>query len=78
MWTNLAGFKVVYKERVYRTLALTSIDFKNNIMPKVGEINVPKAIEVIVINEDGNVMSIYDEAWMFQFIPIVGKEENRA
>lgn len=78
MWADLNGFKVVYKERVYRTLALTNIVLKQNKMPDTGEINVPKAIEVLVINEDGNVMSICDETWMFQFIPIVGKGENRA
>lgn len=33
----------------------------------------PKWIDVLAINEDGNLVSIADEAWTFQFIPIVGK-----
>ena len=31
----------------------------------------PKFIEILVINEDGNIEALRDEAWMFQFIPIV-------
>lgn len=30
-------------------------------------------IDVLAINEDGNIVSIADEAWTFQFIPIVEK-----
>lgn len=30
-------------------------------------------IEVLAINEDGNLISIMDEAWTFQFLPIVNK-----
>lgn len=33
----------------------------------------PKFIDMLAINEDGNIISIHDEAWTFQFIPIVGK-----
>ena len=28
-------------------------------------------LDVLVINGDGNIVSIMDEAWKFQFIPIV-------
>ena len=31
----------------------------------------PKIIEVMAINEDGNIVSIMDEAWTFQFLPII-------
>ncbi len=31
----------------------------------------PKVIEVIAISEDGTLVSIMDEAWTFQFLPIV-------
>lgn len=33
----------------------------------------PKFIDILAINEDGNIISIHDEAWTFQFIPIVQK-----
>ena len=38
-----------------------------------GKVSKPKVIEVLAINEDGNIVSIMDEAWMFQFIPEIGK-----
>ena len=31
----------------------------------------PKFIEVLAINEDGNIVSIMDETWRFQFIPVI-------
>ena len=31
----------------------------------------PKILDVLAINEDGNIISIMDEAWTFQFLPIV-------
>ena len=35
----------------------------------------PKFLTVLAINEDGNIIAICDEAWMFQFLPIKGKED---
>lgn len=28
----------------------------------------PEFIEILAINDDGNIVAIRDEAWMFQFI----------
>jgi hypothetical protein len=36
-------------------------------------IETPDFIEVLVINENGNIVSIHDEAWTFQFVPIITK-----
>ena len=33
----------------------------------------PRFIEVLAINEDGNIISIRDEAWTFQFVPNITK-----
>ena len=33
----------------------------------------PKIIEILVINENGNIEALRDEAWMFQFIPSLNK-----
>ena len=33
----------------------------------------PRFIDVLAINEDGNIVSIRDEAWTFQFVPAVTK-----
>ena len=71
MITELSGFKVVYKERVLRAVCLDDIDFGKNLPPEIGKVEVPKFISIIAINEDGNLVSIRDEAWMFQFIPVV-------
>lgn len=67
---DLSRFKVVYNERVYKALALVDVEFPEN--TQVDEIHKkPKFIEILVINEDGNIEALKDEAWMFQFIPIV-------
>ena len=71
MPTELSGFKVVYKERVLRALSLVGVTFKDDNIPEIGKTTKPQAIEILVINEDGNIVSIFDEAWMFQFIPVV-------
>ena len=36
-----------------------------------GIIEKPRLINVLAINEDGNIISIMDEAWTFQFLPII-------
>lgn len=33
----------------------------------------PRFLEVVAINEDGNIVIINDEAWTFQFVPIINK-----
>lgn len=71
MPTELSGFKVVYKERVLRAVCLDAIDFGEDWPPEIGKVDVPKFITIIAINEDGNIVVIRDEAWMFQFIPVV-------
>ena len=44
---------------------------KIGINTQANPINKPKFIIILAKNEDGNVIEIHDEAWMFQFIPIV-------
>lgn len=73
MIAALTGYKVIYKERVLRTLALMSVEFEDGDYTDLGKVSKPKAVEVLAINEDGNIVSIMDEAWMFQFIPEIGK-----
>lgn len=70
MGIDLSRFKVVYGEKVLKALALQEVLF-----PDDTEWNAihkkPKFIEILVINEDGNIEALRDEAWMFQFIPIL-------
>ena len=65
---DLSNFKVVYGDRVYNAVALARAEFpeeKNDAQILVK----PKRLIVIVVNEDGNLMCIDDEAWTFQFLP---------
>lgn len=67
---DLNKFKVVYKEKVLKALSLQDIIFQDDV--KWDDVHKkPKFIEIFVINEDGNIEAIRDEAWMFQFIPIL-------
>lgn len=68
---NVSNYKVVYGDKVLNALQIHAIDIE-----KVSDkqtIVKPKFLEVVAINEDGNIILIHDEAWMFQFIPKVTK-----
>ena len=66
---DLSRFKVVYNEKVFKALALMDIVFENVDFEDIHK--KPKLIEIIIINEDGNIEMLRDEAWRFHFIPIV-------
>lgn len=67
---DMRGFKVIYKERVYNALGI--VEWESKMPPDIdvreNGIAKPKDLTVAVINEDGEVLMIYDEAFMFQFI----------
>lgn len=75
MRIDLSRFKVIHGDKVLNAVALMDIrmpddmDFQNR---KIVE--KPKFIDILAINEDGNIVSFCDEAWTFQFLPIIGKE----
>lgn len=74
MGIDLSRFKVVYGNKVLNAIALMEVHMPENVeWDKRDIILKPKFIEILAINEDGNIVSIRDEAWMFQFIPIVNK-----
>lgn len=69
---SLVGFKVIHNGIVLNALALRNIKMRAKEEGKTREtIEKPIFLEVIAINQDGNIISIYDEAWTFQFMPIV-------
>lgn len=75
---DLSRFKVVYGERVLNAVALENVMFKDGEYPRSdskGCYFKPQFLSVMVINEDGNIVVICDEAWMFQFLPICKKGE---
>lgn len=76
MTIDLSRFKVIHGERVLNAVALIDARMKEDVPYDYEHretVMKPKWIDVLAINEDGNLVSIADEAWTFQFIPIVGK-----
>lgn len=74
MGIDISRFKVVYGEKVLRAIAIMEITMPENMdYEKRAIIEKPKFLDILAINEDGNVVSIRDEAWMFQFLPNTGK-----
>ena len=69
---DVSRFKVIYKERVLNALTASMI-FEDGKYPWLGEAIKPKELEVVAVNEDGNIVMLMDEAWMFQFVPIIQK-----
>ena len=72
MWTDLSRFKVIHGDKVLNAVALVEIRMPEAMRWEDRDTIIkPKTIDVLAINEDGNLVSIMDEAWMFQFLPIV-------
>ena len=67
---SMSAYKVVYKDRVYRTVAIASMYFKDEFKSD-GRDEEPESITVLVIDENGNIKHITDETKRFQFIPVV-------
>lgn len=67
MGIDLSKYKVIYGEHVMKAISLQDVDFgENDNWDK--SFKKPNFIEVLAINDDGNIVAIRDEAWMFQFI----------
>lgn len=72
MGIDLSRFKVIYGNMALNAIALMDVEMPDGIYKDGRDITVkPKLIDVLAVNEDGNIISIRDEAWMFQFVPIV-------
>lgn len=72
MAIDLSRFKVVHGDKILNAVALMRVRMPDDINWENRDIIVkPKIIEVMAINEDGNIVSIMDEAWTFQFLPII-------
>lgn len=73
MGIDLSRFKVIHGEKVLNAVALMQVRFNNMDYNERETIETPDFIEVLAINENGNIVSIHDEAWTFQFVPIITK-----
>ena len=80
---DLKGYKVIYGDRVVKAIALHRIEYAVGEAPGCPDFKSaktcvkPKFISVLCINEEGQLESIFDEAWMLQFLPIVSQEGAR-
>lgn len=68
MGISLAGYKVIYDEKVLQAVALMEIEMPENAKHE-DQYKKPKFLEILAVNSDGNIIAIRDEAWRFQFIP---------
>lgn len=66
---SMNGYKVVYKDEVFNCLYIEFAEYEeySGNLPPTGE-RKPKFLTVVIINKDGQLVSLHDEAWMFQFI----------
>lgn len=71
MGIDLSRFKVIHGDKVLNAVALMEVRMPEGTWENRETIIKPKTLEILAINEDGNIVSIMDEAWMFQFLPIV-------
>lgn len=75
---DLRGYKVIYGDKVLNAVALDDVYFGEIDFNELEKTTIkPKHLGVLAINEDGNIVRIHDEAWRFQFIPIVNGERSR-
>jgi hypothetical protein len=64
----------VYGDKVLNAISLELVDYGDiTITSNTTTKFTPKFIGVLAINENGNLVIIHDEAWRFQFIPIISK-----
>ena len=72
MNVDLSRFKVIYDEQVLNAVSLQEVVFSDYV-DWDDVYKIPKLIEIIAINEDGNIQVLRDKTWKFQFIPILSK-----
>lgn len=70
---DLSRFKVIHGERVVRAVSLLVMEFSDD-TDHTETVVKPKFIDILVINSDGNLEILHDEAWTFQFVPILGEK----
>ena len=72
MVIDLSRFKVVHGDKILNAVALMEVKMPDGINWEARETVIkPNMLDILAINEDGNIISIMDEAWTFQFLPII-------
>lgn len=72
MGIDLSRFKVIHDGKILNALALMEARMPDGVIwDNRKTIEKLKILDILAINEDGNIISIMDEAWTFQFLPII-------
>lgn len=74
MGIDLSRYKVIYGDRALHAMALDNCRYNDKEWPGQQKIVKPAELTVLCLNEDGNIVALTDEAWKFQFVPILQKE----
>lgn len=77
---DLSRFKVIYKDRVLKAIAIIDLEFEYDTYVESGydtyddhreTIEKAKYIEILAVDENANIVSIWDKGCKFQFLPII-------
>lgn len=73
MWNiDVSRFRVIHGNEVLNALCIMGVRMPEDANTETRATKVkPLFLDVLVVNTDGEIVSIYDEAWTFQFVPII-------
>ena len=73
MWNiDISRFKVIHSNEVLNALCIAEIWMPEDMNRETRATKVkPVFLDVLAVNADGEIVSIHDEAWTFQFVPII-------
>lgn len=73
MWNiDVSRFRVIHGNEVLNALCIAGGKMPESTHQETRKTKVkPIFLDVWVVNADGEIVSIYDEAWTFQFVPII-------
>lgn len=61
-------FRVIYHNAIYRVIEIMRMPFTKFEENETGIKKAKGMVELIALNEDGELIHILDEAWCFQFL----------
>lgn len=76
---DVSRFRVIYGKEVLNAIAIMDIcgDMNENRREESTAYRIkPKFLEIITLDTNGNIVIIRDEAWRFQFVPIVAGDRQ--
>jgi hypothetical protein len=65
MGIDMSNYKMIYKDQVFNVVGIIPMLYDGTVKDGIKKVQF---IEASAINEDGNLIIINDEAWMFKFV----------